>query len=46
MHGRGACVAGGVHGRGHEWQILRDMVNEQAVSILLKCILVLVIKVH
>ena len=39
--GRGACVAGGVHGGGHAWQILRDTVNERAVRILLECILVL-----
>ena len=42
---------GGVHGRGHVWhggscmaftlwQILQDTVNEQAVRILLECILV------
>ena len=39
--GRGVCVAGGgMHGRGHAWQILQDTVNEQAVRILLECILV------
>ena len=32
MHGEGACVA---------WQILWDKVNEQAVRILLECILVI-----
>ena len=48
MHGRGACVVGGMHGRGacmaggHAWQKLRDTVNEQAVRILLECILVLI----
>ena len=30
----GACVAGG-----HEWQILRDTVNERVLRILLDCIL-------
>ena len=46
MHGRGACMAGegmhggGMHGRGRAWQIPRDTVNEQAVRILLECILV------
>ena len=51
MHGRGcvwcgACMAGGhawcggMHCRGgHAWQILRDTVNEQALRILLECIL-------
>ena len=50
MHGRG-CVwqgvymaggawQGGMCGRGHAWQILRDTVNEQAVTILLECTLV------
>ena len=33
---KGACMAGG-----RAWQILRDTVNERAVSILLECILVL-----
>ena len=52
VHGRGACmagghawqgvcVAGGVHGGGCAWQILRDTVNERAVCILLECILVM-----
>ena len=45
MHGRGHVWQGGVHGGGHVWQgrvwqILRDTVNERAVSILLECILV------
>ena len=46
MHGWGACVVGGVHGwRGHAWlrgmhRIQLDTVNEQAVLILLECILV------
>ena len=41
VHGSGVCVAGGhVWWGGHAWQILRDMVNEQAVRILLQCILV------
>ena len=54
--GRGACMTGGMHGRGDmhgrvgicgRWeacmlqQILRDKVNEQAVHILLECILVM-----
>ena len=37
-------VDGGAHawqgGGGHAWQILQDTVNEQAVHILLGCILV------
>ena len=33
---QGVCMAGG----GHAWQILQDTVNEQAVHILLECILV------
>ena len=48
---QGVCMAGGMCGMGHAWQgacmaegcawqILRDMVNEQAVCILLECILV------
>ena len=37
---QGACVAGGMHGRGHVWQILQDTVSEQAIRILLECILV------
>ena len=41
---QGACMAGGVRGRGaymaHPQQILRDTVNERAVRILLECILV------
>ena len=45
---QGACVAGGMRGRGGcvagggvrcAWQILRDTVNERAVRILLECIL-------
>ena len=40
-HAWGACMAGGMHGRGRAWQILRDTVNERAVHILLECILVL-----
>ena len=42
VHGRGACVAGGMHGREvcMPPQILRDTVNERAVRILLECILV------
>ena len=42
----GACVVGGMRGTrvcvagGHAWQILRYTVNEQAVRILLECILV------
>ena len=41
MHGRGACMAGGVCcWGGHTWQILRDTVNERAVRILQECILV------
>ena len=39
MHGEG-FMPGGVCGGGYAWQILRDMVNEQAVRILLECILV------
>ena len=35
VHGRGVCMAGG-----RAWQILRDTVNEWAVRISLKCILV------
>ena len=39
MHGReGACMA---RGGGRAWQIVRDTVNEQAVRILLQCILVM-----
>ena len=38
--GRGACMAGGMHGGGHAWKILRHTVNERAVRILLECILV------
>ena len=48
VHGRRACIVGGVHGGGvcgggHACprQILRDTVNKQAVRILLECILVL-----
>ena len=42
MHGSGACMAGGMHGRGvHAWQILRDTFNERALRILLECILVI-----
>ena len=50
MHGRGGmhgghvwgvCMAGGMYGRGRAWQILRDTVNERAVSIQLECILFL-----
>ena len=43
---QGACMVwqcagqGGMHGRGHAWQILRDTVNERAVCIPLECILV------
>ena len=42
VHGRGHVWQGGMHsgGGGHVWQILRDTVNEQAVHILLECILV------
>ena len=45
---RGKCMAGGrgvgMHGRGaFPPQIPRDMVNEQAVRILLECILVLIV---
>ena len=40
MHGRGTCMAGACVVGGHDWQILRDTVNEQAVRILLECILV------
>ena len=39
--GRGPCMVGGVHGRRERpCQLLRDIVNEQAVRILLECILV------
>ena len=41
MHGRGACVAGGMCGMHAPHQKLRDMVNEWEVRILLECILVL-----
>ena len=42
----GSCMATGMHGGGHAWHahllppILRDAVNQQAVCILLECILV------
>ena len=47
MHGEGcawwgACMVGArMAGGGCAWQILRDTVNERAVRILLKCILVM-----
>ena len=46
MHGMGACMVGrhawrgGMCGRGHALQILRDTVNERAGRIILECILV------
>ena len=36
--GEGACVAGGMHGRGHTWQ--ESQLQQQAVRILLECILI------
>ena len=36
---QGACV-GGMHDTHAPWQILRDTVNNQAVRMLLECILV------
>ena len=51
-HGRGVCVAGGMHSGGHVWRgrawgVVRGggrawhTVNERAVRILLECILVI-----
>ena len=38
VHGRGACMARDMHGRGHAWQGV--VVHGRAVRILLECILV------
>ena len=37
---QGVCMAGGMHDWGDAWQIPRNTVNDQAVPILLECILV------